>query len=62
MADFSTGETCSGYYKFVFVIEYVMLCFGQQLVVNGKAIPLQDWTGPAGSRRLRHPDFKTVGT
>jgi hypothetical protein len=24
---------------------------------NGKAIPLQAWTGPEGSRRLRLPDF-----
>ena len=29
---------------------------------KGKAIPLQPWTGPEGSRRLRLPDFKTVGT
>jgi len=27
-----------------------------------KAIPLQAWTGPEGSRRLRFPDFKTFGT
>jgi len=26
------------------------------------AIPLQGWTDPNGSRRLRLPDFKTVGT
>ena len=32
------------------------------LKVKGKAIPLQAWTGPEGSRRLRLPDFKTVGT
>jgi len=30
--------------------------------IKGKAIPLQAWTGPAGSRRLRLPDFKTVST
>jgi hypothetical protein len=30
--------------------------------VNSKAIPLQPWTGPEGSRRLRIPDFKTVNT
>jgi hypothetical protein len=24
---------------------------------KGKAIPLQAWTGPEGSRRLRIPDF-----
>jgi len=28
--------------------------------VNGKAIPLQAWTGPEGSRRVRRPDFKTI--
>jgi len=26
----------------------------------GKAIPLQAWTGPEGSRRLRLPHFKTI--
>jgi len=31
-------------------------------VVKGKAIPLQAWTAPKASRRLRLPDFKTVGT
>jgi len=36
--------------------------FAVKLVVKGKAIPLQAWTGPGGSRRLRLPDFKTVGT
>jgi hypothetical protein len=29
---------------------------------KGKAIPLQAWTGPEGSRRLRLPDFKKIGT
>jgi hypothetical protein len=28
----------------------------------GKAIPLQAWTRPKGSRRSRLPDFKTIGT
>ena len=31
-------------------------------IYKSKAIPLQAWTGPEGSRRLRLPDFKTVGT
>jgi hypothetical protein len=31
-------------------------------VNKDKAIPLQAWTGPEGSRRLRFPDFKTIGT
>jgi len=29
---------------------------------KGKDIPLQAWTVPEGSRRLRFPDFKTIGT
>jgi hypothetical protein len=29
---------------------------------NKKPIPLQTWTGPEGFRKLRLPDFKTVGT
>ena len=29
---------------------------------KNKSIPLKAWTGPEGSRRLRLPDFKTIGT
>ena len=29
---------------------------------KGKSIPLQAWTGLEVSRRLRLPEFKTVGT
>jgi len=29
---------------------------------KGKAIPLQAWTGPEVSRKLRLPDFKTFST
>jgi hypothetical protein len=28
---------------------------------KGKEIPLQAWTGPEGSRKLRFPNFKTIG-
>jgi len=34
----------------------------EYLIGKGKAIPLQAWTGPEGSRRMRFPDFKTIGT
>jgi hypothetical protein len=37
------------YYRFIMEIAY-----GKG---KGKAIPLQAWTGPEGSRRLRFPDF-----
>ena len=29
---------------------------------KAKAIKLQAWTGPEGSRRLSLPDFKAIGT
>jgi len=29
---------------------------------KGKAIPLQVWTGPEGSRKMRFPDFKQIDT
>jgi len=39
-------------------------CVAAKLIVKGKgkAIPLQAWTDPEGSRRLRLPDFKTIDT
>ena len=27
---------------------------------KGKSVPLQDWTGPEGSRKLKFPDFVTT--
>jgi len=33
-----------------------------EMLVKGKAIPLQAWTGDECSRRLKLPDFKTIGT
>ena len=27
---------------------------------KGKAVPLQSWSGPEGSRKLRFPDFMTT--
>jgi len=32
---------------------------GDRIKGKSKAIPLQAWTGPKGSRRLRLPDLKT---
>jgi len=32
------------------------------VIKKGKTIPLQAWTDPEGSRRLRLPDLKTIGT
>jgi len=43
---------------------YTIVCKMQSLPfhLRGKTIPLQPWRGPEGSRRLRFPDFKTIGT
>ena len=30
------------------------------IIIKGKAIPLQAWSGPEGSRNLRLPDFMTT--
>jgi hypothetical protein len=34
----------------------------RQMEIKDKSIPLQPWTGPEGSNKLRFPDFKTIGT
>ena len=39
-----------------------LVLFVYKVKDDGKAIPLQVWRGPEGSRRLRLPDFKTIGT
>jgi len=30
------------------------------LIGKGKTVPLQAWSGPEGSRKLRFPDFMTT--
>jgi len=36
-------------------------CAKQQVeIVKGKAVPLQAWSGPEGSRKLRFPGFMTT--
>jgi hypothetical protein len=30
------------------------------IYIKGKAVPLQAWRGPEGSRKLRFPDFMTT--
>jgi hypothetical protein len=41
---------------------YTMVFVFPADILKGKAIPLQAWTGPEGSRRLRLPDFKKIST
>jgi hypothetical protein len=48
-------------YYYCYYYYYITTCEGISKG-KGKAIPLQAWTGPVGSRRLRLPDFKTIAT
>jgi len=32
----------------------------KNVITKGKAVPLQAWSGPEGSRKLRFPDFMTT--
>jgi len=38
----------------------IFLCPVRQRKGKGKAVPLQAWTGPEGSTKLRFPDFVTT--
>ena len=39
---------------------YIFTTFPICKVNKGKAVPLQAWNGPGGSRKLRFPDFMTT--
>jgi hypothetical protein len=54
------GRTHKNYTKKIFTNKYFSPYMQCSKKVNGKAIPIQAWTGPEGSRRLRLPDFKTI--
>ena len=56
-ADFFTIWQFRGRYRVMYLVKIILTA-----VSKSKAIPLQIWTGPEDSSRLRLPDFKTVGT
>jgi hypothetical protein len=70
LTDVSGCLTCRNapeYYElqpFFFAVFFFLIILSLHPVFSGygKAIPLQALTGPEGSRRLRLPDFKTIGT
>jgi len=48
-------------YKSNAAIWYSKSCRVKQLIPKaGKSVPLQAWSGPEGSRKLRLPDYVTV--
>jgi hypothetical protein len=46
--------------KYLYTVKQILLLL--LLLVKGKAFPLQAWSGPEGSRKLRFPDFFDNGT
>jgi hypothetical protein len=40
------------YMNIIFAVVYI--------IIKGKAVPLQAWSGPQGSRKLRFPDYMTA--
>jgi hypothetical protein len=43
--------------SYVLMFMLLMLAIIVYIVVKGKAVPLQTWSGPEGSRKLRFLDF-----
>jgi len=52
--------------KYIILLIGIALIFVQPILISenggkkGKAVPLQAWSGPEGSRKLRFPDFVTT--
>ena len=46
--------------NFVTFLHLFSLCVPLALLLKGKAVSLQAWTGPEGFRNLRLPDFMTT--
>ena len=43
----------------MYMYVYIHICV-YTYVCKGKAVPLEAWSGPEGSRKLRFPDFMTT--
>jgi len=43
-------------YQTLYLIDFIDIA---AIILKGKAFPLQAWTGPQGSRKLRFSDFMT---
>jgi hypothetical protein len=46
----------------LYIFKFILLDVDKSTVikVKGKAIPLQAWRGPEGTRKLRFPDYMTM--
>ena len=48
------------YIKCCIIFLFCFLLLYSQSIGKGKSVPLQAWSGPEGSRKLRFPDFMTT--
>jgi len=44
--------------KYYTIYVHILVYTYIYIIVKGKSVPLQAWSGPEGSRNLRYPDFK----
>ena len=44
----------------IFLIQYMVVAENFKTHIKGKAVPLQAWSGPEGSRKLRFPYYMTT--
>jgi len=44
----------------LYLLQHVSTDLCGHVQVKGKAVPLQAWSGPEGSRKSRFPDFTTT--
>jgi hypothetical protein len=60
---FTNSRPCCVTLAWIYIRSELELVSSTQLIYRkkGKAIPKQAWRGPESSRKLRLPDFKTVG-
>ena len=47
-------------YTYTHIYTLTHICTYMYILGKGKAVPLQAWSGPEGSRKLRFPDFMTT--
>ena len=55
------GALASGYSANLFGLGYGRRASSRAKVKKAKSVPLQAWSGPEGSMKLRFPDFVTTG-
>jgi len=57
---YQAARLCLFLHQFLVYADDVNILGGSVGKGKGKAVPLQAWTGPEGSRKLRFPDFVTT--